>query len=43
MFGSEELARGQVLVKALRDGSGAQVERSLADVAQWAATLQSNA
>ena len=43
VFGSEELARGQVLVKALRDGSGAQVERSLADVAQWAATLQSNA
>ena len=42
-FGSEELARGQVLVKALRDGSGTQVERSLADVAQWAATLQSNA
>jgi len=43
VFGGEELARGQVLVKALRDGSGAQVERSLADVAQWAATLQSNA
>ena len=43
VFGSEELARGQVLVKALRDGSGAQVKRSLADVAQWAATLQSNA
>ena len=43
VFGSEELARGQVLVKALRDGSGAQVERPLADVAQWAATLQSNA
>lgn len=43
VFGSEELARGQVLVKALRDGSGTQVERSLADVAQWAATLQSNA
>ncbi len=43
VFGSEELARGQVLVKVLRDGSGTQVERSLADVAQWAATLQSNA
>ena len=43
VFGGEELARGQVLVKALRDGSGAQVERPLADVAQWAATLQSNA
>ena len=43
VFGSEELARGHVLVKALRDGSGTQVERSLADVAQWAATLQSNA
>ena len=43
IFGEDELARGQVTVKALRDGSGAQAEHALADVAQWAATLQSNA
>lgn len=41
IFGEDELARGQVTVKALRDGSGAQAEHALADVAQWAATLQS--
>jgi histidyl-tRNA synthetase len=41
VFGEEELARGQVVVKALRDGEGAQRECALADVAQWAATLQS--
>ncbi|MBO9678046.1 MAG: histidine--tRNA ligase [Acidovorax sp.] len=43
VFGADELARGQVTVKALRDGSGAQAERSLGEVAQWAATLQSSA
>jgi len=41
IFGDDELARGEVTVKALRDGSGAQVARSLAEVAAWAATLQS--
>jgi histidyl-tRNA synthetase len=43
IFGAEELARGEVLVKSLRDGSGAQTARSIAEVATWAATLQSSA
>jgi histidyl-tRNA synthetase len=40
VFGADELARGEVTVKALRDGGGAQVARPLADPAAWAATLQ---
>ncbi|MDA7416130.1 histidine--tRNA ligase [Xenophilus arseniciresistens] len=40
IFGADELARGEVTLKALRDGSGAQRSCPLADVAQWAATLQ---
>lgn len=43
IFGADELARGAVTVKSLRDGSGAQVERPLEDVAAWAPTLQSRA
>jgi histidyl-tRNA synthetase len=43
IFGADELARGEVTLKALRDGSGAQTSRSLAEVAAWAATLQSPA
>lgn len=43
IFGADELAQNLVLVKSLRDGSGAQRTESLADVAVWAATLQSNA
>jgi len=43
IFGADELARGEVTVKALRDGSGAQVSRPLAQVADWAAHLQSKA
>jgi len=43
VFGADELARGEVTVKALRDGSGAQTTRALADLAGWAATLQSSA
>ena len=43
IFGADELARGEVTVKALRDGSGAQIARPLADPAAWAATLQSPA
>lgn len=43
VFGADELARGEVTVKALRDGSGAQTARPLGDVAAWAATLQSSA
>ena len=43
VFGADELARGEVAIKPLRDGGGAQVARPLADVAAWAATLQSPA
>ena len=41
VFGSDELAQGQVTVKSLRDGSGAQTTQSLGAVAQWATLLQS--
>lgn len=41
IFGEEELARGEVTVKALRDGQGAQRCESLAALAQWAPSLQS--
>ena len=41
VFGADEMTRGEVTVKALRDGSGAQTVRSLSDVGAWAATLQS--
>ena len=41
VFGGDELSRGVVTIKSLRDGSGAQVTRALKDVAQWASTLQS--
>jgi histidyl-tRNA synthetase len=40
IFGADELAAGVVTVKALRDGTGAQVQRSLADPAQWAPSLK---
>ncbi len=42
VFGSDELARGEVALKPLRarEGEGAeQVARPLADVASWAAEL----
>jgi histidyl-tRNA synthetase len=39
VFGSDELARGEVTVKPLRDG-GEQVARPLADLAAWAAGLR---
>jgi histidyl-tRNA synthetase len=42
IFGADELARGEVNVKPLRDG-GAQTARPLAETAAWAATLQSPA
>lgn len=42
VFGAEELARGNVLVKSLRDGTGHQAEYVLKQVAEWAPTLQSN-
>ena len=41
IFGADELAQGQVTVKSLRDGSGAQTTQSLSAVAQWATLLQS--
>ena len=41
VFAGDELARGAVLVKSLRDGSGAQVELPLSSLAEWAGTLQS--
>jgi histidyl-tRNA synthetase len=41
VFGADELAQGAVTIKSLRDGSGSQVTRALADVAHWASTLQS--
>lgn len=43
VLGADELAAGEVTVKALRDGAGAQARRPLADVAGWAASLQSPA
>jgi histidyl-tRNA synthetase len=41
IFGADELARGEVTLKALRDGSGAQSAHSLARVGEWAIHLQS--
>ena len=41
VFGAAELAQGQVTVKALRDGQGAQTLRPLDQVETWARTLQS--
>ncbi|MDO8249156.1 MAG: histidine--tRNA ligase [Rhodoferax sp.] len=41
IFGADEISRNLLTVKSLRDGSGAQVTKSLADIADWAPTLQS--
>ena len=41
VFGADELARGELTIKALRDGQGAQRCVRLDDLAQWAHTLQS--
>ncbi|MBC7376374.1 MAG: histidine--tRNA ligase [Burkholderiaceae bacterium] len=41
VFGADEMAAGDVNVKSLRDGSGAQVRQPLAEPGRWAATLQS--
>ena len=43
VFGADELAAGEVTVKALRDGGGAQERRPLANPAGWARKLQSAA
>lgn len=42
VFGDDELSRGMVVVKSLRDGSGAQCEQPLNALAKWASTLQSS-
>jgi histidyl-tRNA synthetase len=39
IFGADELAAGEVTVKSLRDGAGAQVRQPLADPAAWVASL----
>jgi histidyl-tRNA synthetase len=41
VFGAEELAQGQVTVKSLRDGAGAQRQEALDQVQTWAQSLQS--
>ncbi len=42
IFGGDELARGEVTVKALRDGAGAQETLPLEQASAWAKRLQSN-
>ena len=42
IFGDDEVARGAVIVKALRDGAGAQAEHPLESLADWAPHLQSS-
>ena len=37
IFGGDELARGEVTLKALRDGVGAQEALPLAEVSSWVA------
>jgi histidyl-tRNA synthetase len=41
VFGSEEISQGQVAVKSLRDGAGAQRTEALQHVNDWAQSLQS--
>ena len=41
IFGADELAQNSVMVKQLRDGSGQQSLYPLAEMAQWAESLQS--
>jgi histidyl-tRNA synthetase len=40
IFGADELAAGEVTVKSLRDGAGAQARHPLAAAAQWGAGLK---
>lgn len=42
VFGADELTRGMVTLKSLRDGSGAQTEHPLDTVAEWFTILQSD-
>ena len=41
IFGADELAQNSVMIKQLRDGSGQQSLYPLAEMAQWAESLQS--
>ena len=41
IFGEEEVSKGFVTVKSLRDGAGVQLIRSVSDMPLWASTLQS--
>lgn len=41
VFGLLELERGEIVVKALRDGKGEQHCRRVSDIGVWASTLQS--
>jgi histidyl-tRNA synthetase len=41
IFGAQELSKGVVTIKSLRDGVGAQREESIAQIEQWASSLQS--
>ena len=43
IFGADELAAGEVTLKSLRDGSGAQQRQALANPRDWARKLQSAA
>ena len=43
IFGADEMAQGQVTVKALRDAAVPQQTCALSEVAQWGQRLQSNA
>ena len=43
VFGADELARGQVTVESLRDGTGVQVTQPLDQPSLWAHSLQSPA
>jgi histidyl-tRNA synthetase len=40
IFGADELAAGEVTVKSLRDGAGAQARHPLASAAQWGVGLK---
>jgi histidyl-tRNA synthetase len=42
VFGADELARGQVAIKPLREPAGAQRTESLAEAAAWAAGLRAS-
>jgi histidyl-tRNA synthetase len=41
VFGPDELSQGQVTVKSLRDGQGAQRTETLTDIRDWGISLQS--